>query len=100
MIYDLKYPKSKIAVEKEFKLNGLKKRFDLLIFDKDTQPFFLLEFKSQKESLTEKVLEQCLQYNMKFAVPYLGISNGDFTKAWSFKVGISSEMEYFPKYEK
>lgn len=95
-IYDLNYPKSKIAVEKEFQLNGRKKRFDLLIFDKETNPLLLLECKSQKEPLSEKVLEQCLNYNMKYAVPYIAISNGDYTKAWNCLHGKIEEIENFP----
>jgi len=85
LIYDLNYPKSKIAIEKEFKINERKKRFDLLVFDENSKPFLLLECKSQKEELNEKVLKQCLNYNLHFEVPYLVISNGDFTFGWQLK---------------
>lgn len=99
-IEDLHYPKSKIAVEKEFKLNGLKKRFDLLVFNQDTKPFLLLECKAQSEKLNEIVLKQCLNYNMNFGVPYLSISNGDYTYVWSLEDGHFSELDSFPEYKK
>lgn len=97
-IQDLSYPKGKIAIEKEFTLNGLKKRFDLLVFDKDTQPFLLLECKAQSEVLSEKVLQQCLNYNIKLAVPYLAISNGDYTHAWQITAKKIIELDRFPVY--
>ena len=40
---DLAYPKSKIAIEKEFILNGRKKRFDMLVFDRDMNPSVVLD---------------------------------------------------------
>jgi len=98
LIYDLSYAKGKIAIEKEFKLNGLKKRFDLLVFDKNTQPFLLLECKAQSEKLNETVLAQCLNYNMKFSVPYIFISNGDYTFGWENKENKMTILDKFPKY--
>lgn len=99
LIEDLNYPKSKIAVEKEFKLNGLKKRFDLLVFDQETKPFLLLECKAQTEALNDLVLKQCLNYNMSFGVPYLCISNGDYTYAWSLKGQKVERLTAFPMYK-
>lgn len=98
-IHDLAYPKGKIAVEKEFTINGLKKRFDLLVFDSDTKPFLLLECKAQNEILNERVLQQCLNYNLKFAVPILAISNGDYTYAWQIKDKQVIELAAFPLYD-
>tara|TARA_B110000483_G_scaffold27742_1_gene33564 strand:+ start:27162 stop:27605 length:444 start_codon:yes stop_codon:yes gene_type:complete len=97
---DLAYPRSKIAIEKEFILNGRKKRFDMLVFDRDMNPFLLLECKSQAESLNENVLRQCLNYNMNFKVPYLCISNGGFTFLWSLKNGKAEVLDTFPLYPK
>ena len=98
LIEDLRYPRSKIAVEKEFNLNGLKKRFDLLVFDRATKPFLLIECKAQSEALNEKVLKQCLDYNLKFGVPFFCISNGDFTHAWHVLSGKVSILKAFPAY--
>lgn len=98
-IQDLRYPKGKIAIEKEFTINGLKKRFDLLVFDKNTEPFLLLECKAQSEQLNDKVLQQCLNYNIKYAVPYLAISNGDYTHAWQITTKKVTKLDCFPKYQ-
>ena len=100
LIYDLNYPRSKIAIEKEFKINDRKKRFDLLVFDENTEPFLLLECKSQVEELNEKVLKQCLNYNINFEVPYLVISNGDYTFAWHLEKGSARLLNELPSYRK
>jgi hypothetical protein len=100
LIYDLNYPRNKIAIEKEFKINDRKKRFDLLVFDENTEPFLLLECKSQVEELNEKVLKQCLNYNINFEVPYLVISNGDYTFAWHLEKGSARLLNELPNYRK
>ena len=100
LIYDLNYPRNKIAIEKEFKINDRKKRFDLLVFDENTEPFLLLECKSQVEELNEKVLKQCLNYNINFEVPYLVISNGDYTFAWHLEKGSARLLNELPSYRK
>ena len=99
LIYDLSYPKTKIAIEKEFKINERKKRFDLLVFGRDAQPFLLLECKAQKEPLNTKVLDQCLRYNQHYGVPYLVISNGDYTHAWQLEQGKATSLEQLPEYQ-
>lgn len=97
-IYDLAYPKSKIAVEKEFVLNDRKKRFDLLVFDKNSNPFLLVECKAQTEQLNDKVLMQGLQYNLHYKVPYLLISNGDQSFAWKLSIDGPHDLTELPKY--
>lgn len=95
---DLHYPIGKLAVEKEFKLHGRKKRFDLLVYDKEFQPFLLFEFKAQNESLNEQVAMQCLQYNMNYGAKYIIISNGDYTLGWDCRHIPSKPLHSIPEY--
>lgn len=99
LIYDLNYSKGKIAVEKEFELNGLKKRFDILVFNSDTKPFLLIECKAQSEALNKDVLTQCLNYNIKYNVPYFVISNGDYTFGWKSKNNTITVLKNLPNYQ-
>ena len=99
LLYDLKYSKGKIAIEKEFELNGLKKRFDILVFDSDTKPFLLIECKAQSEPLNKNVLTQCLNYNMKYNVPYLVITNGDYTYGWKNENNCISTLNVLPTHQ-
>ena len=70
------YPKSLIAVEREIKFNNLRKRFDVLLFDKSGKPLMLIECKAFDVKLTAQTLQQIATYNMSFKVPYLFVSNG------------------------
>jgi hypothetical protein len=76
------YPAAFFAIEKEIMLGELKKRFDVLVFDKDHRPWMMIECKAMDVDLTEKVLEQIIRYNMSVPVPYIVISNGSYTYAW------------------
>ena len=70
------FPASLIAVEKGLILNGLKKRFDAVVFSNKGVPLMLLEFKSTEIQLQQKVFEQIASYNLQMKVKYLVVSNG------------------------
>ena len=55
---DLKVPISHIAVEKGFKVKGLSKRFDIVVFDKKGNIIILIECKSPKIKLNQKSIDQ------------------------------------------
>ena len=76
LIHEKKYPASLISLEKGLTVNGLKKRFDLLAFDKNGQPQLLAECKAPEIKLTQKVFDQIANYNMKFKVRFLLVTNG------------------------
>src|SRR5438874_10300281 len=54
----LHYPGVAIALEKEITLHDLKKRFDILIYNKDYNPWMLIECKAPDVPLSENVLQQ------------------------------------------
>ena len=78
----LQYPSSMIALEKEISLNDLKKRFDILIYDRQHKPWMLIECKEPKVNLSEDVLQQVLRYNISVPVQYIVITNGNTTAGW------------------
>jgi hypothetical protein len=82
LITELHYPSTVIALEKEILLNDLKKRFDLLVYDKQHKPWMLIECKEPKVSLNEDVLQQVLRYNISVPVEYIVITNGTTTVGW------------------
>ena len=81
------YPASMIAVEKEIHLGELKKRFDILVYDKQHQPWMLIECKSPDVKLDEKTFQQILRYNISIPVTFLVITNGNYTYGWE-KIGM------------
>ena len=82
LIKKLQYPASLIALEKEIYVNRLKKRFDVLVYDKTHQPWMLVECKAPQVALNEDVLQQVLRYNISVPVKYMVITNGEATIAW------------------
>ena len=82
LITQLNYPSTVIALEKEILLNDLKKRFDILVYNKEHQPWMLVECKEPKVNLSEDVLQQVLRYNISVPVEYIVITNGQSTIGW------------------
>lgn len=78
----LQYPQAMIAAEKGLVVNGLKKRFDLLVYDAGHKPWLLVECKEEGVPLTEAVLQQALRYNLAAPVPFIVITNGKETMGW------------------
>lgn len=82
LVQDMKYPIELIAVEKEIQLGELKKRFDILVYDRNHKPWMLIECKASEIDLDEKVLMQVLRYNISMPANFLVITNGHVTYAW------------------
>ena len=85
LIHSYNYPTSLIAVEKEIMLGELKKRFDILVYDKDHKPWMMVECKAATVVLNEKVFDQLLRYNQALPVSFLIITNGNATYCWQKK---------------
>jgi len=83
LITALGYPLSLIAVEKELMLNGMKKRFDILVYNTAHQPWMLVECKAPQVTLSETVLQQVLRYHMSVPVEHIIITNGVLTMGWT-----------------
>ncbi len=70
------YPKSLINIEKEFTVNGVKKRYDLVVFYPDGKIFLLVECKAPKIKITQNTFDQIARYNLKINATYLMVTNG------------------------
>lgn len=92
------YPAALIGIEKEIALGELKKRFDILIYDRTHQPWMMIECKAMDVELTEKVVEQIIRYNVSVPVPYLVISNGSYNYAWMKKNGELVSLDELPAF--
>lgn len=82
LIKEKKIPASLIAVEKEIKLGEMKKRFDILVYDNDHQPWMMIECKAAEIKLDDAVLQQALRYNISVPVNYIVITNGNSSYGW------------------
>src|SRR5690349_6412472 len=93
-----KYPAALIAVEKEIRLGELKKRFDILIYNAQHQPWLMVECKAMEVPLMDEVLHQVLRYNIAVPVPYLVITNGAASFAYIRKNNQLQMLEDLPEY--
>jgi hypothetical protein len=98
LITRLKYPSAVIALEKEIKLNELKKRFDVLVYDKEHKPWMMIECKAPEVILNEDVLQQVLRYNISVPVKFIVITNGNATVGWKKEGEELQLMEELPQW--
>ena len=77
-----------MAVEKQFILNNLSRRFDLVSFKKG-EAHTLFEFKSFNKTIDNNTAYQAAQYNIELKVPYIVISNG--VQHYAFNIDFASQ---------
>ena len=71
-----KIPESHISVEKAITVNGMAKRYDLVVFGTDGKPQMVVECKAPEVEITQQVIEQAGRYNKTLRAPLLGVTNG------------------------
>lgn len=70
------YPKALIRSEGGLTLNQTQKRTDVVVFDRQGQPFLIVECKAPHIQLSQSVFDQISRYNHVHRAPYIVISNG------------------------
>ena len=70
------YPKSLINVEKLLKINGLTKRYDVVVFNTDGSIFILVECKAPEVKVSQATFDQIARYNLTMKAQYLMVTNG------------------------
>ena len=102
LIEEKKYPKSLLAIEKEITVNRLKKRCDVVIYNRDLKPIIIVECKSPSVKINQETFDQAARYNLSLNVEYLIITNGlnhycciidEEKKAYIFKEEIPSFLQ-------
>ena len=76
LVTEKKYSPALIVLEKSLKYNELQKRADVLIYDKNGQPFLMVECKAPEVKISQDTFDQLARYNMSFKVSYLVVTNG------------------------
>ena len=76
LINELSVPESHINLEKEFIINKLKKRFDIVVYNPKGKCSILIECKSFDVKLNEKAIDQILIYNQHLKSNFLMLTNG------------------------
>jgi len=76
LVVHLNYPAAMIAVEKQIILGNRKKRFDLVIYNREHKPWMLIECKEPGVPITEATLQQLLSYHNVMQCRYWLLTNG------------------------
>ena len=76
LIQEKNYPISLINVEKVVLINGLKKRYDIVVFNPDGSLALVVECKAPKVKITQAAFDQIARYNLTLKAPYLMVTNG------------------------
>ena len=76
LLQDKKYPKSHINVEKLLKINGLIKRYDVVVYKPDGNITILIECKAPGVKISQSTFDQIARYNMTLNADYLMVTNG------------------------
>ena len=76
LLEEKKYPKSLINVEKVLKINGLTKRYDVVVFNSDGSIFILVECKAPEVKISQNTFDQIARYNLTMKAQHLMVTNG------------------------
>ncbi len=100
LISEKNYPRNLMAVEKQVKVNGKQRRFDLLVYSRNGQPRLIVEFKAPGVKITQDAFDQVVRYNMALRVDKVIVSNGlqHFACAIDYKTNSFSYLKEIPEY--
>jgi hypothetical protein len=76
LLQEKKYPISHINVEKSLKVNGLRKRYDVVVYNPDGSIYILIECKAPAIKIAQATFDQIARYNMTMDAQFLMVTNG------------------------
>lgn len=76
LMIEKKYPKSLINVEKELMVNGLRKRYDVVVYNSNGGIELIVECKAPTIIITQITFDQIARYNLAMQGNFLMLTNG------------------------
>lgn len=98
LVEHLGVPAGLLAVEYSIKVNGLDKRCDAVVFDKEGRPLMIVECKAASVKLTQNVLEQAVRYHSALRPKYLMLYNGKECYCFQTGKGKLNALDHLPTY--
>jgi len=97
----LSYPRGLIQLEVQIMVGKVKKRFDIVVMDKNLTPWLIVECKAPTVQINNSVLQQAGNYNSKLKCPYLAVTNGIQHGCFQidFINGNFKKLNHFPEYK-
>ena len=96
------YPAALMANEVAITLNGMKRRCDTVVYDKELRPRVIVEYKAPSVRITKEVFAQISRYNLTLRVDYLIVSNGmqHYCCKMDYEKGSYTFLQEIPEYSK
>jgi hypothetical protein len=76
LINHLKYPRALIKIEGGLVFNTLQKRSDIVVFNREGNPWMMIECKAPELKLSKRTIRQASIYNHSLKAKYIVITNG------------------------
>lgn len=94
-----KYPASLFEIESAIDFNGMKKRFDIVVRNKDLSIFLLIECKAPEVSISDDTFLQASKYAKILKPEYIFLSNGIQHKQYFNNAGNLELLQGIPSYK-
>jgi hypothetical protein len=102
LIKELNIPLSLINVEKQIKLHGTTKRYDIVTFNTDGSIFLIVECKADSIKISQDTFDQIARYNLVLKSTFLMVTNG--IDHYYCKMDLQNQrysfLETLPEYQK
>jgi predicted type IV restriction endonuclease len=101
LMEQLGYPQELLANEVEVSLNGMSRRCDTVLYNRDLKARMIVEYKAPSIPITQNVFNQIMRYNMVLHVDYLVVSNGidHYCCKMDYSTNSYTFLTEIPKYE-
>ncbi len=76
LIQERDVPAGLIGIEKGFQFQGMQRRADLIVHDRQGAPVLMVECKAPSVKISQDVFDQVARYNMVIHAAYLFVTNG------------------------
>ncbi len=102
LIKELNIPLSLINVEKQIKLHGTTRRYDIVTFNTDGSIFLIVECKADSIKISQDTFDQIARYNLVLKSTFLMVTNG--IDHYYCKMDLQNQrylfLETLPEYQK
>ena len=100
LIEERSFPMALMANEVALMQNGIKRRCDTLVADRNGNPFVIVEYKAPQIQISQATFDQIVRYNMVLHAKYLIVSNGlsHYCCSIDYKENSYRFLQDIPKY--
>ena len=76
LVTEKKYPRSRIALERQCRVGNMTKRTDIVVFDNKGEAEIIVECKAPGIRINQDTFDQIARYNLQMKANYLIVTNG------------------------